>query len=216
MTGDYARFAVLGVLPWCDMARASVSLMRDCQPSPVARYAARTSGSNRNDMRTFGLSIAGRPGPRFSAASTSGIAARIGFARAKSALVISGISSSGVMGFLPAIFFLLSVVRAAEADNADLFAPQADGHEVQPTIPAGKGPPARFRVIVTGVLKDRGVVPVQFFDVGKIETVFLDVAKAFFLVPFRHHHEINVGRKLGSFKSFRPTKIRGCQWACQH
>ena len=74
------------------MACASASLARDCQPSPVARYAATTSASMRRDTRSFGVASFGRPRPRFIAANTSGMTSRIGLARAKSASVGSKVT----------------------------------------------------------------------------------------------------------------------------
>ncbi len=86
-------------------ALRSVSLIRRCQPGPLRRKCAITSGSSRSDTSVLVLSAFGRP--------------RIGFPalcqapRAKSASVSWGISrySSRVMAWLSLFFMSLPVTR---------------------------------------------------------------------------------------------------------
>src|SRR5215472_8000343 len=106
-----------------------------------------TSAAKRNEIATFGRSTGGRPRFFRQVWYCSGNTSLNGFARAKSAALSSGFSSSGVpKSDFPAITSHLSGIGLAQRDDPHDLAPHREDENVQASVDQTVGLPSNLAI----------------------------------------------------------------------
>lgn len=157
---------------------ARVSLIRDCQPGPVARKASTISGAKRMESCNFFGAFCG---PRFSRVfrNPEGSPEK-GTAWPKSAAVNSRTSPralvSGLLRFIASHF---SGVGFAKTDYPNAASNSRIAQHMQPCIQVSDGDVARFTIVVTPVNEGQGGFEFKFPRALKRQIACTDVARIF-------------------------------------
>ena len=183
--------------------------MRDCQPLPVARNLATTSGDSRMVIRSLVTSAFGLPNGRSFRNSLS-VSSRASGSNAIPALIFASSSSEGSSNSRPDLDFIcikphFSSIGFSEADNSQhLISPgknnavNASANWCIPDHPA-------LTIIISSILYDPYPLPFNELRVGKRNTVLCSIYDILPWVKLNLHMDYCTYRKSRN-KSRRPSR----------
>src|SRR5919107_1365025 len=140
-------------------ALRSASLILVCQPGPVARTWASTSGSRRSVVNSLGAAAFGRP-PRRALANHSSVSSGTSTASQSSWLMWSGLGGV-VAAFFPVIGF-------PQSDDARVAAARRPHHHMQARADVADGDEAVFAVVPAIIHGGQRGFPVEPFGGGEV------------------------------------------------